>query len=62
MKKVFENSLLVGKVKRQYVCSLFNTGNLDAIRNTDFQFTIDDQLLINIFLTEIREIHFILFF
>lgn len=75
MRKAFENSLLVdinskktiGKVQRQYVCSMCNTDNLDTMRNiilfnTDFQFTIDDRLFINIFLTEIREIHFIVFF
>lgn len=62
----FNNSLLVDttyinsikkiirEVKRQYVCPIYNIDNLDNIRNEDIQFIIDDQLFIDILLTEIR--------
>lgn len=45
---------IIGEVKRQYVCPIYNIDNLDNIRNVDIQFTIDDQLFIDILLTEIR--------
>lgn len=38
---------------KKTIC-LYNIDNLDDIRNEDIQFTIDNQLLIGILLTEIR--------
>lgn len=40
----------IGKVKGQYVCPMYNIDNLDFIINKDLQFTIDDQLLIDLLL------------
>lgn len=65
MGKAFEKSLLglvdatyitsvytktIWKVKGQYVCPMYNIDNLDFIINKDLQFTINDQLLIDLFL------------
>lgn len=45
---------IIREVKRQYVCPIYNIDNLDNIRNEDIQYIIDDQLFIDILLTEIR--------
>lgn len=53
---IYINSIkkIIREVKRQYVCPIYNIDNLDNIRNEDIQLIIDDQLFIDILLTEIR--------
>ena len=62
----FNNSLLTDKIyidiikktivelKIQYACPIYNFNNLNTITNNDIQFTINDQLFMDILLTEIR--------
>lgn len=62
----FNNSLLTDKIyidiikktivelKIQYACPIYNFNNLNTITNNDIQFIINDQLFMDILLTEIR--------